>query len=71
MQTRQFSGIRKPYELIKAGRRPTEAFWSLCSPVGHSFSFLVELVEKTVVEEDGKGKEDEVEIDNDEWLNTE
>ena len=39
--------------------------------MGHSSSFLVELVEKTVAEEDGKGKEDEVEIDNNEWLNIE
>ena len=38
--------------------------------MGHSFS-LVELVEKTVAKVDGKEKEDEVEIYNDEWLNIE
>ena len=43
---------------------------NLEASVCHSSS-LVELFEKTVAEEDGKGKEDEVEIDNDEWLNTE
>ena len=32
---------------------------------------MIELLEKTVAEEDGKEKEDGVEIDNDEWLNTE
>ena len=38
--------------------------------MGHSSS-LVELLEKTVAEEDGKEKEDEVEIDNYERLNIE